>query len=1381
MFLRRLLCSWITVSFLAAMIVPPPQACARTVLNLPAPGTMVSLSTAYTPVLLRGLKVNPANPLALDFIVATGNSRLDPQDPRLKKISEKLIKYFFAALTLPEKDVWVNLSPYEKDRIIPRVTGETTMGRDMLAQDYILKQITASLIYPGKKLGREFWNRVYAEAYRRFGTTQIPVNTFNKVWIVADKASVYAAGHTVFVVGSHLKVMLDEDYQALYHHQQIRPDDQAHALASRIIRQIVLPALEKEVNEGRNFANLRQIFNSLILAKWYKETLKNALLNQVYSDKNKIAGVQVSDKNIKEEIYQQYLRAYKKGVFDYVKEDIDQTSKQPMPRKYFSGGITAALNLSRASAAQERAAIEQEPGQFIEVDSREIPSEGDAAMASRPSRQEVRQLRQKAREFTLDVVSQTAAQTTAMDLRGAYQHVLDIIKRNAQDKQELLLDLQELFTSIYAHDGGESIEGIKEIKRIVSWLMQQKVRSFNEQDIQKVKDEAKKAIKDTADALAKRIYERTAKKDGVIMMVRVSEGFGRDEVAESLKSNEVIMPDELRGEITGIYAAVSNDQEFFYSRFTHKWYPIVDSILDVIEGTNQFITNTSNKPLEELTDNEAGATSFIVTGLGARALNNLPDGYVGQFFTNLGDPENVAEFNRQRVRIDGHSYRLDDPDLYARHPEKIRDYLEFLARMRGQPLQELQEQIVLMNRTRETRFLEVLRNLQEGIPGLDINIIEDGTFPQGVKTILDEATYYHATGKVYGKHKTMITIGGSAEGFAVLALAGAAKTIGAVGGIRVYSAKLNKDSTGQEVRDYSRRYAFTPEEQKEISELRPQDAQQILEGKKLFTTDDVRGDVLGGLSFITNNGVFDQSGTGIAHDAAVTGALLISNIGGRFDVELKQDRVANPMEHFRADSAMSAADEQNTAGQQTATEADRWARSLTADQWDRLQGKFVVVGEYKCPAAHVLAVLKFFERQITSPLNIISPAVFSLSRSFALQAWNPDMVSDHAYFVYIFAQVARALARSTDLEFKPADINTISGKNLPRFYLPKKSAQTDKAFEVAAGQMRRLLGNWQERLVSDPDTFSILPAVHVQAVEPVQPQVQPPAAPPVETPAAPPVEAPAVSAPGTPAPAEEITPQLDRSVTMLTPGKAEDVINYRLKTKNKLELVQGADGAEYLRVSAADGSESSRMPLNTMAGDLVKDPDNLQVAVAGGLVFIKDASVMKIYELNANDRLAAVDANAIEDVMDALKTGYGHFSVNEAKDALGHVKKMQIVGNGESSLHLIPLGHEDSGVIFPVWEIHKRVFGFDHAYADWAAGAGAEAFPGGIDLNASKLQLDKTGPGVEIQFDPAMIARFKRGNFSGIVPVITAISPIADIYPLLGLKAPQGNKQLADL
>jgi hypothetical protein len=110
-------------------------------------------------------------------------------------------------------------SAYEKDRIIPQSFGLTEMGRDLLAEDYMLKQITASLIYPEGEIGKKFWKRIYEEAQRRYGTTNVPVNTFNKVWIVPEKAVVFenAKAGTAYVVESKLKVMLEQDCLALSH------------------------------------------------------------------------------------------------------------------------------------------------------------------------------------------------------------------------------------------------------------------------------------------------------------------------------------------------------------------------------------------------------------------------------------------------------------------------------------------------------------------------------------------------------------------------------------------------------------------------------------------------------------------------------------------------------------------------------------------------------------------------------------------------------------------------------------------------------------------------------------------------------------------------------------------------------------------------------------------------------------------------------------------------------------------------------------------------------------------------------------------------------------------------------------------------------------
>jgi len=338
--------------------------------HLPVPGVMVHLSPDYNPPILKGIRVHADNPFQFEFILDKGDSELSQN--QLKDQSTKLIKYFLASLTVPEKDLWVNLSPYEKDRIIPNNFGLTEMGRDLLGEDYLLKQITASLIYPEDQVGKKFWNRIYEESAKRYGTTNIPVNTFNKVWIVPEKAVVYenASLGTAYVVESRLKVMLEEDYLSLKKHEGIQSHQNqfiiqgldprqkysgmtdVNKLGSQIVREIVLPELTKEVNEDKNFVRLRQVYNSLILATWYKKKIKDSILTLIYADKNKIVGVNINDPHEKQKIYLRYLKAFKKGVYNYVKDDINPLTQEIIPRKYFSGGVV--LNLGASSMNAER-------------------------------------------------------------------------------------------------------------------------------------------------------------------------------------------------------------------------------------------------------------------------------------------------------------------------------------------------------------------------------------------------------------------------------------------------------------------------------------------------------------------------------------------------------------------------------------------------------------------------------------------------------------------------------------------------------------------------------------------------------------------------------------------------------------------------------------------------------------------------------------------------------------------------------------------------------------------------------------------------------------------------------------------------------------------
>ncbi|MCX5681190.1 MAG: hypothetical protein NT079_02765, partial [Candidatus Omnitrophica bacterium] len=419
----RHIAAFTLLAFVSLSVIPSQALAQGVLLGLPQPGTMISLSPAFNPALLRGLQVYPDNPLRFDFIVDPGDTGLQGQ--AFKDEATKLIKYFLASLTIPEDDFWVNLSPYEKERIIADALGQTEMGRDLLAQDYILKQLAATLVNPENDLGKKFWDRVYKKSYELYGTTNVPADTFNKVWIMPDKAVVYEHNAYAFVGERHLKVMLEEDYLAIESNKGVKdyrgkglqesqsqefkksssaedgsasggnplilkPSNPSDKLTSQIVREVLIPEIEKEVNNGKVFANLRQIVNSMILATWYKKTLKDSLLGQVYADKNKIKGLQgqritgikesqsqESEKSSFAEdgsasggnpstlessdsqsdvqsIYNQYLETFKKGVFNFIRVEKDVASGKNIPRKYFSGGISKGVSTPEKLVAEKK-------------------------------------------------------------------------------------------------------------------------------------------------------------------------------------------------------------------------------------------------------------------------------------------------------------------------------------------------------------------------------------------------------------------------------------------------------------------------------------------------------------------------------------------------------------------------------------------------------------------------------------------------------------------------------------------------------------------------------------------------------------------------------------------------------------------------------------------------------------------------------------------------------------------------------------------------------------------------------------------------------------------------------------------------------------------
>lgn len=341
------------------------------------PGLLLSVSPESYLFGLRGVQVFPEDPFHLSFLLEEGGrSSAESGDSAVGDNARRLASYFMAALTIPDGDLWVNLNPLQPDRIVPLALGETLMGRDLLEQDYLLKQRAARILDPEAEVGGRFWTRVRQEALRRHGMAELPFETFYRVWVVPATALVYENRDRAFVVESHLTVMLETDYAQRGGAVMATVDplseesgsDFLQELTRNALREVVIPELEKEVNEAIDFAPLRQIYHAVILAEWYKRNLARSPLAELYIGRSKTRGIDDNDPDMAGRLWEGYLRSMQEGAFDRVRDEYDPSRGDMVARKYVSGGIKVGGDFSVSLTRDANLAMLSLSGDIVRVD-----------------------------------------------------------------------------------------------------------------------------------------------------------------------------------------------------------------------------------------------------------------------------------------------------------------------------------------------------------------------------------------------------------------------------------------------------------------------------------------------------------------------------------------------------------------------------------------------------------------------------------------------------------------------------------------------------------------------------------------------------------------------------------------------------------------------------------------------------------------------------------------------------------------------------------------------------------------------------------------------------------------------------------------------------
>ena len=160
------------------------------------------------------------NPLQIGFSLLADASHKLPKEEEQVELQTRLGRYLNTFLVLSGEHINVTLTPMDEYCGLPKLLRNTELGRDMLAQDVVLKHYAASQMHPSTVQGKKFWDKVdnLAVGYQAF-------ESCFRVWIVPDNVTVReetkdTQGH-VTIERLGLKVMCEADYDTLQRFRQL--------------------------------------------------------------------------------------------------------------------------------------------------------------------------------------------------------------------------------------------------------------------------------------------------------------------------------------------------------------------------------------------------------------------------------------------------------------------------------------------------------------------------------------------------------------------------------------------------------------------------------------------------------------------------------------------------------------------------------------------------------------------------------------------------------------------------------------------------------------------------------------------------------------------------------------------------------------------------------------------------------------------------------------------------------------------------------------------------------------------------------------------------------------------------------------------------------
>jgi len=351
--------------------------------QLPVPTYLQGLQPLdkFRPMHLRSMAFDPAQ-TRFSLLLDQGDN-LRPSTRAVTDATAKVMEYFQIGLRLPNNSFWVNLRPDSSQRVIDPDLERTDLGKVFLEADLQLKKDLAQFTAPATPAGKMYWKKLYARAESLFGQEDVTIPTMTRPWIIPGEIIIKQQGTSAYVYKATMRVMLEQDYissrdgaqtpAALATAAAIADPrmKELNAYSTQLIKDLVLPRLNREVNASRRYAGLRQAFYSLVLAQWFKTRIASAQVGESEKtehgyaqmkrliDSRDLTGLISKQPCPTQDYYRQYRKSFEQG--EYKKEEALSTPHGMVIRRYTSGGIFGAVQPQTAGVAAETDVLAVDP------------------------------------------------------------------------------------------------------------------------------------------------------------------------------------------------------------------------------------------------------------------------------------------------------------------------------------------------------------------------------------------------------------------------------------------------------------------------------------------------------------------------------------------------------------------------------------------------------------------------------------------------------------------------------------------------------------------------------------------------------------------------------------------------------------------------------------------------------------------------------------------------------------------------------------------------------------------------------------------------------------------------------------------------------------